>query len=324
MLYTSSALAIGSASLGSILFSLGGFYLLRGRMSEDIRSGIGSVIGATQVGNWPFLLGRWLGGVAYLCALILGFMLTIMALHLLRGDGPIEPLIYLQNYVLMLVPMVLFTASVAMLFDSWSPLMGKGGDVLFFFLWAGQLGMVGATQENGFIALVELFDFNGMGASMLGVTQGLGTTHVALGGGDFDAALAPVLLPNALWRVDVVLVRCATSAIALLPAVLAALLFHRFSPDRVKVSRASKRRTPLEVINTLFKPLARLATPLFRPGRTHRRHARPGARRRCADPGRLAGGDPGAVAVHPARAGGRAGRGVLPSRWARWCSGACW
>ena len=98
VLYTSSALAIGSASLGTILFGLGGFYLVRGRIAEDIRSGTGSVIGATPVGNALFVFSRWLGSVAFLGALVLAFMSTIMVLHAVRGHGAIEPLIYLQNY----------------------------------------------------------------------------------------------------------------------------------------------------------------------------------------------------------------------------------
>jgi hypothetical protein len=40
VLYTSSALALGSASMASLLFGLAGFYLLRGRMAEDLRSGL--------------------------------------------------------------------------------------------------------------------------------------------------------------------------------------------------------------------------------------------------------------------------------------------
>ncbi len=262
-LYTSSTLSIGSAALGGLLFSLAGFYLVRGRMAEDIRSGTGSVIGATPVGNALFLFGRWLGAVAYLCALILGFMLTIMVLHLVRGDGPIQPLIYLQNFTLMLLPMVLFTASVAILFDSWNPLMGKGGDVLFFIVWTLQLGAIGSAAENGVITAVELIDFNGMGASMIAITEALGTKSVALGGGDFKAALPPLRLPDNLWPVQLVLLRVASCLVALLPALAAAFLFHRFSPDKVKVATASKRRTPLEVINTLFKPLARCVSPLF-------------------------------------------------------------
>ena len=54
------------------------------------------------------------------------FMLTMLALHALRGDGPPEPLVYLQTHALLLLPMVFFAAGCAILFDSWAPLMGKG------------------------------------------------------------------------------------------------------------------------------------------------------------------------------------------------------
>jgi hypothetical protein len=101
VLYTSSALALGSAALASMLFALGGFYLVRGRIAEDIRSGAGSVIGATPVGNALFLAGRWLGAAAYLGLLMIAFMGTMMVCHALRGDGPIQPLVYLASFSLM-------------------------------------------------------------------------------------------------------------------------------------------------------------------------------------------------------------------------------
>jgi hypothetical protein len=267
VLYTSAALAIGSATLGALLFGLGGFYLVRGRVAEDIRSGTGSVIGATPVGNAWFVFSRWLGSVVYLCALILVFMLTIMLLHAIRGDGRIEPLVYLQTYTLMLLPMVLFTASCAALCDNWAPLMGKRGDVLFFFLWMAQLAVMPVTAGHALgspIPVTELFDFSGMGASMLVVTNALQTTEVALGGGDFKAQLAPVLLRSDLWTVQLTLMRCMAGLIALLPLLLAVPLFHRFSPDQVKVSAARRRRTPLAVVNGWLRPLSALAAPLFR------------------------------------------------------------
>ena len=265
VLYTSSALAVGSASLGCIMFGLGGFFLARGRIAEDIRSGTGSVIGATPVGEATFLIGRWVGSVAYLGAMVLVFMATIIFLHAVRGDGPIEPLVYLAVYLVLLLPLVLFTASCATLFDSWAPLMGKGGDVLFFFLWVGQLVLVlpAIDSAGGALRPIELLDFNGMGASMLVTFNGLHSTHVSLGGGDFKAALAPVTLPNTLWSAKLLGMRAITGLLALLPLLLAVPLFHRFSPDKVKLSSSGKRRAPLEVLNQWLKPLARLVAPLF-------------------------------------------------------------
>jgi hypothetical protein len=128
VLYTSSAMALGSAALATLLLTLAGFYLLRGRVAEDLRSGTGSVIGASANGGALFVVARWCGGVLYLAALVGAFMATVLLCHVVRGDGPIEPLVYLQTYALVLGPMILFTASCATLFDAWAPLMGKKGD----------------------------------------------------------------------------------------------------------------------------------------------------------------------------------------------------
>ncbi|MET0857656.1 MAG: hypothetical protein ABWY27_12955 [Telluria sp.] len=264
VLYTSSALALCSAALASMLFALGGFYLARGRIAEDIRTGAGSVIGATPAGNALFLTGRWLGAVAYLSLLLVGFMGTIMVCHLLRGDGPIEPLAYLSSYFLILLPMVFFAASCAILFDSWAPLMGKVGDILFFFVWMAQVSMVALVDTSGDLgSRWTIFDFTGLTATFVTLAVHLDTTHMMLGGGTFDPALAPLTLPPALWRIDVVLMRLASGALALLPLLPAVFLFHRFSPDKVKVSRARQRRSPLAMLDGWLRPLSRLVQPMF-------------------------------------------------------------
>ena len=263
--YTSNVIAIGSASLACILFGLGGFYLVRGRVAEDVRSGTGSVIAATPVGNALFLWSRWAGGVAYLGALMVAFMFTMLALHLVRGHGPVEILVYLEYYALLLLPMLFFTVSCAILFDSVAWLMGKAGDVLYFFVWCAQLGAAiavtaGTSRE---VPLMTMFDFSGIGASMLLIRQGFDTTNIALGGGSFNAALAPLTLEGTLWTAKLVAMRAASAALALLPLLPAIFLFHRFSPDQVKVSSAAKRRSPLDVLNAALRPLARVAKPLF-------------------------------------------------------------
>ncbi|MDL2356869.1 MAG: hypothetical protein QFF03_16580 [Pseudomonadota bacterium] len=264
VLYTSSTLALGSAALASMLFGLGGFFLVRGRIAEDIRTGAGSVIAATPVGNALFLAGRWLGGVAYLGLLLLAFMGTMMVCHALRGDGPIEPLVYLSTYCLILLPMAFFAASCAILFDSWAPLMGKGGDVLYFFLWVGQISMVALVETSGQRGLPwTLFDFTGTTAVFLTLGAHFDTTHLSLGLSPFDARLAPLLLPAEPWSMPVVLMRCAAGVLALLPLAPAVLLFHRFSPDKVKLSRSRQRRSPLALVDGALRRLSPLVRPLF-------------------------------------------------------------
>ncbi len=274
VLYTSSALALGTSALGAILFGLGGFYLARGRMSEDIRSGTGAVIGATPVSGTLFLAGRWLGGVGYLAALVLAFMLTVLALHALRGDGPIEVAVYLATYAIILLPMIAFAVSCAILFDSVAPLMGKGGDILFFVLWALQLGMI-AQVFKGNDAAAVMFDFSGLSTTVLalkghvlasGLSIGNGAAKdddFAIGASGFNAALAPIILPAMLWSARIGMLRAASFALALLPLLPAVWLFHRFSPDKVKLGRARQRRSPLAWLNSLLRPLSVLVRPLL-------------------------------------------------------------
>ncbi|RZT09813.1 hypothetical protein SAMN05216319_1744 [Duganella sp. CF402] len=262
--YNSSCLAIGSAALTGLFFGLIGFYLTRGRMNEDIRTGVGAVLAATPSGSGVFVFGRWLGNVAYLCGLLLIFLVTMLVLHLLRGEGPMQLAVYLQTYALVLLPLVFFTASIVLLFESWPPLMGKGGDVLYFVLWTMQLsaGAI-ATANHKSWSPALLLDFSGIGIVIAQVSAVLPSSGLVIGGGDFDASLAPRTLPNLLWTAPIVWTRIASALIALLPLLPALLLFHRFSPDRVKVRAGQGGWSPLALLNRVLRPCARIARPLL-------------------------------------------------------------
>jgi hypothetical protein len=259
--YTSAALAVGSAAMASLLFMITGFFLLRGRMAEDLRSGVGGVIGASANGGMLFLTARFCGAVLYLATLVGAFMLTVLACHALRGEGPIELLVYLQTYLLVLGPMALFTAACATLFDSWAPLMGKVGDVLYFFIWMAQVGMLASASHGAPTALIA--DVLGLTALITAMSPYLDVHNMMLGLADFDRTLAPLTLPASLWTASLVATRCATALLALLPLLPALCLFHRFSPDRVKPARARARRSPLAVADSWLRPLSALTRPLY-------------------------------------------------------------
>lgn len=265
VLYSSSALALGSASLASFLFGLAGFYLARGRIAEDMRSGAGSVIAATSASNAGFLFGRWLGGVVYLLSLILAFLLAMLVCHALRGDGPIEISVYLLTYAALMLPMVLFVVSCAVLFDSFSPLMGKLGEVIFFFIWIAQIALMEKADKAlaGQVNIYMVVDFIGTATSMVNLKAMVGTEHLSLGIASFDSRLASILLPAQLWSSKMLALRALTTALAVIPLLPSFILFHRFSPDRVKMTQASKRRSPLTYLNQLLRPFSRLAQPCF-------------------------------------------------------------
>lgn len=265
VLNTSTALAFGTASLAAILFGLGSFYLTRGRASEDIRSGVGGVIAASQISNGMFLLSRWIGGVIYMISLIGALLGTTLVLHLIRGDGPIEISIYLQTYSMLLIPMVFFGVSSAILFDSFSFLMGKAGDVLYFILWMFQIGLMATVDGKGIqdITLLLLFDFSGLAANMMTLQNLVHSTQLSVGVSDYNPKLAEITLPHLSWPIEIILIRIGSAFLALVPLLVALRLFHRYSPDRVKVSSTRVRRSPIAMINGWLRPLSRTVRPLF-------------------------------------------------------------
>ncbi len=262
VLYTSQALAYGSAHIAGILLGLAGFFLLRGRVAEDLQSGMGAVIGATGAGNALLALGRWLGGMAYLLLFVLAYLGSTLALHALRGQGPIQLLTYLQTYVLMLLPIVSFSAACAVLFDNIGSLVGKRGDVLYFILWCAQFGAIAGVTEHPDATWPMFLDFSGLSVAVTTLRDHFATTYFALGRHAFDPAVAPIIMPDGLWTWKAWSIRAATLGLSCLLLVPAALFFHRYSPDHVRPRSSARGSRLLALADRLVRPVGWLVRPL--------------------------------------------------------------
>ncbi|MGO4378238.1 hypothetical protein AB4Z19_08195 [Pseudoduganella sp. RAF19] len=262
MLYTSETLAFGTGVLGSLTLSMASFYLVRGRTTQDLRTGMAGVIGASAIGNARLLFSRWAGGVAYLLLLLLAVLGSSIVLHLVRGEGPLMLSVYLESYFLMLMPAILFGASCAVLFDSIGWLMGRAGDVLYFFGWIGLIAVASQLDRGNAMKLPMLFDFTGISVLMVSMRDLMNTADLSIGNSGFDASLAPLVLPPGIWTMQAWIIRVGSMLTAMLPLIPAALVFHRYAPERVRVSAGSKRRSPLAMVDGWLKPVARLLHPV--------------------------------------------------------------
>ncbi len=254
--YNSTGLALGSSMMSTILLGLFGFYLVRGRVDEDLRSGMGAVLAATPVRNASLVVGRWASGVLYLGTLVAALALTTIVLQAVRGDGAPEPVVYLKMHVLAILPNILFVAGMAALCESHPPLMGKLGDVLYFMFWIGQV--IAATlvvEWNRDSVALLAFDTTGMGVLSARAAQLLHTHSLAFGMNTFDKALPPIFMADNFWTWPMVLTRAAATLLALIPLAIAARLFHRYTPDRVAPSKARKSWAVGEGINRMLRPL---------------------------------------------------------------------
>jgi hypothetical protein len=203
-----------------------------------------------------------------LAILLLGLLATTLIFHLLHGEGAIDLMMYLQTYCLLLLPSIFFVSACALLFESVPFLMGKFGDVLFFCIWVAQITLVAAVLDHdtarntGFVPVFAL-DFLGIGSAMMALTNQLHTTHIAVGMAPFDPTLASISFTDLRWPLSMLAMRASAATLALFPVLPALLLFHRFSPDRVKASHSAGRRNLLALINARLRPLVYLVQPLF-------------------------------------------------------------
>jgi hypothetical protein len=263
VLYDSTGLAFGSSVIATILIGLFGFYLVRGRVDEDLRIGMGNVLASTPVHNAGLIIGRWAGGVAYLSSLIVVLALTMIVLQAVRGEGSIEPLVFLQFYLLTILPQIMFVVGMAILFDSHKRLMGKLGDVIFFFIWLFQVAMTGLIVESGNSVLLLMFDPAGMGVLLQRGQMLLSTNGMAVGMNGFDKALAPVVMNSNFWTWPMILTRFCAGALAIIPLALAVRMFHRFSPDKVSALRTGKGWSIGGLVNRIFGPVEVFSRLLF-------------------------------------------------------------
>ncbi len=268
-IYNSGAIGMGTASLAMIFVGLFGFYVISNAIRRDVITRCGLVAASTPMRSGEYLLGKFLGNLAFLATFVTGFMLSSMAMLLVRGEAPLEPLVFIEQYLLLTPPAIVFVSAVAVLFESIRWLSGKVGDVLYFFLWATVIGLVVANETNkGTIHWARCFDFTGFGFMIDQMQRTLHTESVSIGASSFDPAKPTVVFAGLRLTGEWLLPRLISlvAPLALLP--VAAFFFHRFDPVRVKQVSGKGRRNWLGKIQNLFKPLSRRAVTLLTlPGR---------------------------------------------------------
>ncbi|MGM9514892.1 hypothetical protein ACS5PK_11625 [Roseateles sp. DB2] len=265
MAYDSSTLAVGGGLLANLLFGLMGFFLARGRSQQELHCGVAPLLASSPLHSGWLLLGRWLGSMAFLMSLAALALLTLVVLQLLRGEGPVQAGPYLAIWLLGMGPSLLLCASMALLCDAWAPLMRRRGDLLFFACWVGQFLTLPFTLGDGPHRLQPLLalDFTGLSAIVTQLEQMLGTTHLNIGGTDFDPSLGVGHLPEGLWSWPLVSLRLLSALLALLPLLPAFWLFHRYDPDHVKAASVKAGSRWRKLIDTSLQPLARGAGRLL-------------------------------------------------------------
>ncbi|MBA3652093.1 MAG: hypothetical protein H0W66_11605 [Chthoniobacterales bacterium] len=263
-IYNSGAIGMGTASLGMIFVGLFGFYVISNAVRRDVVSRCGLVVASTPMRSGEYLLGKFLGNVFFLVTFLGGFMLTSMAMLIVRGEAAIEPLVFLEQYLLLTPASIVFVSAVAVLFESIPFLSGKIGDVAYFFLWLGAAGLVvGDVASHRRIGWARYIDFTGFGFMFDQLTRTLHTSSVAIGASPFDPKKATIVFSGLTLPGAWVLPRIVSTLapLALLP--LAVLCFHRFDPVRTGRASEKSNRNWIGRLQHLFKPISRRVVGLL-------------------------------------------------------------
>lgn len=256
VLYNSAAIGLGTASLAMIFIGLFGFYVISNALRHDIRSRCGYIIASTRAGSLEYLLGKFFGNVLFLTTFVSGFMLTSMAMVIVRGEAPLEPLVFIGQYLLLLPPVIVFVSVAAIVFESVPWLSGRLGDVIFFFVWVGALGGVTAMVEtNTGRDIARYLDFSGFSYMIENLRASTGSDNLAIGSHRFDAAKPLFVFDGLLYSREWLLPRIGATLIPLPLLLVARLFFHRFDPARVRVKSTRSRVDVFGLVNRLFRPV---------------------------------------------------------------------
>lgn len=258
-LYNSAAIAVGTAGLATIFIGLAGFYVISNAIQHDLRSRCGSIIASTPVGSTEYLLGKFLGNVVFLSTFVGGYMVTAMAMLLVRAEAPLQPLVFVKQYVLLMPPVIVFVSAIAVAFESIPWLSGRIGDVVYFFLFVGSLGAVASNIESaGGPTLAAYFDYSSFGYLITNIKQVTGSSNISLGASNFEASKGLFVYSGLTLTNGWLLPRLGATLMPLSLLALARLFFHRFDPARVKSVAQKSGRSWLGRLNAVSRPLSRL------------------------------------------------------------------
>lgn len=260
VLYNSASIGMATALLGTIFIGLAGFYVISNALRRDVLSRCGFVIASTTMRGSEYIAGKFAGNVAFLSVFMGGFMATSMAMVLVRGEAPLEPWIFMKQYLLLVPPAIVFVSAAAILFECTPMLRSKAGDVFYFFLWMMFSTSTTVLLESGRGGnWAAFFDISGMGVLMSQMRTYYDTTSLSIGASTFEAAKGTLdfagLHASAYWISTRVFATLWPASLLL----VARLFFHRFDPARVRASPNEKtRRSWLGRLNLISKPIARL------------------------------------------------------------------
>ncbi|WP_026400841.1 hypothetical protein [Actinomadura rifamycini] len=235
--YGSAYVGTATALASALWLTLGGFYVVRGAVGRDERTGVGRLLAASPLRTTAYLAGKWLANAMVLGSMVAVLAVTAAVMQVARGeDRWVDPVALLVPFAVIALPAVAVTAAAALLSETVPVLRGGVGNVGWFFVWMAGV-LAGVSERAPFDLLGARHVVDGLRATMVerglwrsGYSFSLGLTEVPepLEAFPWDGfALTPGFLAG----------RASLTLAAVVAALLPALWFARFDPARGRPRR---------------------------------------------------------------------------------------
>lgn len=164
--YSSAWVGLIVAMMFSSLFSLGGFYLVRGTLVRDIDTRVWQLLVATPMTRGGYLLAKWASHmVIFGIVVAVGLGVALVAQWVRAEDRSIDVLELVKPVLVLNLPGLAITSMFAIWFDLLPWLRRTAGNVLFFIVWIAITSVSVAQLQNPGSQLVRsgwVSDPNGM------------------------------------------------------------------------------------------------------------------------------------------------------------------
>ena len=170
--YGSAWVGLVFGVIGSLILPLFGFFIVKDAVARDRSTRVGLLLAASPLGRFGYIGAKLLSNVVTFVAILAVATLVAFAMQWWRGeDGHFHPLDLLLHLWIVPLPVLLATASLALLFECVPGLRGAFGNVVFFFLWAAVLSFALQGVQEGDQAVVRSADFFGVSAPLADFQQ---------------------------------------------------------------------------------------------------------------------------------------------------------
>ncbi len=264
--YSAAYVGFAVSVLSGIILAMGGFYLVAGSVRRDRERGVGAILAATPLSKTAYLGGKLAAHFVYLLVLATFGLAAALVAFVRFGAGPFSPVAFALPYFLSAIPAIAVVAAFAVLFDVTPGLRGRGGLVIWFFVFlfglvklpldlAGEDVDDPAARPMPMVRL-PIYDPTGLATDQYLVRKSLpeGVKGVSSGHVTHSKPFERVPWPGIEVTPSLAAMRALNLALALVPLAFAILVFDRFDPARSHPKKAGVRSRIFGLLRKPKKP----------------------------------------------------------------------